>query len=218
MHYFITGTDTDCGKTYTTCQLLDMLNPNYSVQGLKPVASGCDTKEGRRESEDVRLLQAHNPNPQLAINGWSFAEPISPHLAALHENQQLKAVDIANFCKQEAFRAFDALLVEGAGGVMAPLNDTETWLDFLKLSEMPVILVVGLRLGCLNHALLTEAVLRSNNIPCCGWIANCCDTKMLAIDENIETLKKKMSIPFLATLEYGGKLPRIALPFMKHKK
>lgn len=207
MKLFITGTDTDCGKTYVTCQLLDYFKAQQRpALALKPVASGCIESNGQLQSEDVEKLQKHNCDSSLSINGWKFAPPISPHLAAKAVDTRLSAVDIANFCFDEQFLDFDPLLIEGAGGLMVPLNEQETWLDFLQLTKIPVIVVVAMRLGCINHALLTAAALRANQIETVGWIANCLDKNMLALDENIATLEQKMQMPLLAVLAYKGKL------------
>ena len=124
------------------------------------------------------------------------------------------AKDIVNFCNQASDSALDCLLVEGAGGLMSPLNDTETWLDVLSDANIPVILVVGMTLGCLNHALLTVLALKSREIKCVGWIANCLDQEMLALSENINTLSVKLSPPLLATLAYGGQFSKQCMRFM----
>ena len=204
--YFITGTDTNCGKTYVTCQLLDYFrSKNKRAQALKPLASGCKENQGILENEDVLNLQKHNSDSSCAINGWQFAPPISPHLAARESNLKITAADIATFCFNEQFTNFDPLLIEGAGGLMVPLNEEETWIDFLQLTKIPVIVVVGLRLGCINHALLTAEVLKQNQIKVAGWIANCLDENMLSLDDNIATLTNKMQMPLLGTVSYKGK-------------
>ncbi len=203
--YFITGTDTDCGKTYVTCQLLDDLKDNNQrAMAIKPVASGCIEQDGQLVSEDALHLQRHNGNLSQQICAWRFKLPISPHLAAREAGETVSARVVADFCNDKSFADSDYLLVEGAGGLMAPLNDDETWLDFLSYSQMPVILVVGMRLGCLNHALLTEVALKSHQIAFVGWIANCLDQEMQALSENIATLSQKLSGPLLATIPYGG--------------
>ena len=205
--FFITGTDTDCGKTYVSCQLLDYLTQNQKkALALKPVASGCIEKNGVLYSEDVLNLQEHNPDKSQQINGWLFAPPISPHLAAKQLGIHITANDLANFCLREKYDSLDYLLIEGAGGLLAPLNDEETWFDFLKLTQIPVIVVVGMKLGCINHALLTDAFLQTKQLTCAGWIANCLDKDMLVLAENIETLISKMHRPLLATIPYGGKI------------
>jgi len=205
--YFITGTDTDCGKTYVTCKLLRFFNnQGLTAQALKPVASGCTDFI----SEDVLALQQDNYHSEQIINRWSFVPPISPHLAAQQCKEQLSVQRIADFCQQECFQTFDRLLIEGAGGLMVPLNDHETWVAFVRLLSIPVILVVGMRLGCLNHALLTAEILKLKNLPCVGWIANCIDNNMLFLDENIATLSRLMPFPLLTTVNYGGVIENIA--------
>lgn len=204
--YFITGTDTDCGKTYVTCQMLDYLKKQQKdVLALKPVASGCFERNGQLQNEDVLRLKEYNPKTSYPINAWQFPSPISPHLAAKKVGSHLTVTEIAQFCLHEQYTNLDYLLIEGAGGLLVPLNDEETWLDFLKLTQMPVILVVGMRLGCINHALLSDALLKSNQIPCAGWVANCLDNEMLALSENIATLVLKMHMPLLGTIDYQEK-------------
>ncbi|WP_131781634.1 dethiobiotin synthase [Legionella gresilensis] len=200
---FITGTDTDCGKTYVVCKLLNFYNQKFKAQALKPVASGCERINGHLISQDVMRLQAYNNEPSLCINRWLYEPPISPHLAALFANNEFDINEIDQFSQQEEFNNFDYLLIEGAGGLLVPINNYETWLDFLKLTAIPVILVVGMRLGCLNHALLTDAVLKANQIFCLGWIANCLDKEMLFLEENINTLKSKMHMPFIGRVPYN---------------
>lgn len=201
--YFITGTDTDCGKTYVTCQLIEYFKKQKKrVLAIKPVASGCIERNGLLHSEDVLNLQKHNCETTHSISGWQFAPPISPHLAAKAANIRLSASDIASFCSK--FSNFDPLLIEGAGGLMVPLNEKETWLDFLELTKIPVIVVVAMRLGCINHALLTAEILKHKQRPAAGWIANCIDQDMLALDENIATLTAKMNMPLLGVVGYQG--------------
>ncbi|MCX7116758.1 MAG: dethiobiotin synthase [Legionellales bacterium] len=205
--YFITGTDTDCGKTYVTCQLVDYFKANGTrAIAVKPVASGCLERDGQLISEDALSLQRHNGDIKQQICPWRFKPPISPHLAAEEVGESLSVEAIAKFCFDEPWTDVDCLLIEGAGGLMAPLNYNETWVDFLTHSQLPVILVVGMRLGCLNHALLTELALKTHQIECVGWIANCRDKDMLAMSATIKTLTGKMKSPLLATIPYGGTL------------
>ncbi len=201
--YFIVGTDTNCGKTYVTCQLLDALK-DKKVMAIKPVATGCYQEKGQLVGEDEVLLKNHSGDQKRDIGLMRYQMPVSPHIAAKAEGESISLQTIADFCNQESFKQLDYLLIEGAGGLMAPLNEAETWLHFLRFSKIPVILVVGLRLGCLNHALLTAEVLKTHDIPCVGWVANCIDKEMLALSENIETLKKMLWFPCLATIPFGG--------------
>ena len=205
--YFIIGTDTDCGKTYVTCQLLDYFKQREKqVIAIKPVASGCLEQGDQLISEDVLHLQRHNGADVMQICPWRFKRPISPHIAAEEAGQLLSAKAIADFCCDASFVDFEYVLIESAGGLMAPLNLTETWLDVLAASQIPVILVVGMRLGCLNHALLTALALNTHQIKCVGWVANCIDKDMLALPENINTLSEKLSWPLLATIPFRGTL------------
>lgn len=203
--FFITGTDTDCGKTFVTCELLKQLKQQgQTAFALKPVASGCLERDGLLVSEDVLRIEPYQHNNEYAICRWAFKPPVSPHIAAAQAGMTITAEAVADFCNPARFQPCDTLLIEGAGGLMVPLNPEQTWLDFLKLSRIPVIVVVGLRLGCLNHALLTARVLQHYEIPCQGWIANCLSKDMLFSDENIALLQQQMGMPHLATVAYGG--------------
>lgn len=201
--FFITGTDTDCGKTYVTGKLLQHLQ---RAEAIKPVASGCSVINEELINSDAEHLIQYCSISMEQINPWRFSMPVSPHIAAFHENKRLSARDIADYCLNLQVDNVDTLLIEGAGGLLVPLNEKETWIDFLKYSEIPVILVVGMKLGCINHALLTELALNAHNIDCEGWIANCIDPDMLALVENIDTLKNKMKMPLLATIPFTGEL------------
>lgn len=201
--FFISGTDTDCGKTYVCCQLLDYFKTQgYSAQALKPVASG--SVQGI--NEDIRLLQKHNANPALTINRWCFEPAIAPHIAAKQNNVAMSAHAVQAFCDQKVFSNFDYLLIEGAGGLLVPLNQEETWVDFLRISRIPVILVVGMKLGCINHALLSDAYLCSQNLPYLGWIANFHQKESVIDEEILCTLITKMQAPLLTRLSYCGKI------------
>lgn len=192
--YFILGTDTDCGKTHVTCQLIDFLKENQQrVHAIKPVASGCVAGV----SEDVLALNTHLGHLSEGDEKrfWRLIRPISPHLAALEEGVALSTHLIAEACQQQPSVDLDYLLIEGAGGLMVPLNAHETWIDFFILTKIPVILVVGIRLGCINHALLTNFAMRSHGIECVGWVANCLAPNELAVPEIIQTLTEKMGNP-----------------------
>lgn len=207
--YFITGTDTDCGKTHATSQLLDSY-PN--AVAIKPIASGCAFASSDQNVPDYqalvssdaqRLTRKNKLSPEL-INPWRFQAPISPHLAAQQENRSINIKEVADYCMNFSQEGADTLFIEGAGGLMVPLNDNETWVDFLKLTALPVILVVGMRLGCINHALLTEAVLKASKINGAGWIANCIDPQMEALDANIATLTRLLEMPLITHIPFRG--------------
>ncbi len=201
--YFIIGTDTDCGKTQVTCALIHALQARqHTVMALKPVASGCETIDEKLVSGDVMRLQAAQGENQHLICPWSFTLPVSPHLAAQSVGEMICLEDIVAFCQRKTWETYDYLLIEGAGGLMVPLNDQYTWIDVLQRTQIPVILVVGMRLGCINHALLTMTALQHHQIACAGWIANCLDKQMLCLEENIDTLQMKMPFPLLARVDY----------------
>ncbi len=200
---FITGTDTNCGKTYATCKLINYLNANkITTHAIKPVASGCTEQDEHLFNEDEILLQLEQNNLG-EITPWKYKSPVSPHIAALRENQFIDICKVIDFCNNfHNQHKFKTLLIEGAGGLLVPLNEKQTWLDFLIQSRIPVVLVIGMRLGCINHSLLTEAVLKNSAIETFGWIANCIDPDMLELEANIETLKNKLKTPFLGKIDY----------------
>lgn len=203
--FFITGTDTDCGKTHAACALLAYWNEKgVRAVGFKPVASGCRVEGGECISDDAEALAQFGAHASTRV--FRFEPPVSPHIAAARAGVTLHAADIAASCTEAALPDTEVLLVEGAGGLMVPLNAHETWLNFLTLTEMPVILVVGMRLGCLNHALLTARVLQEEKIACLGWIANWIDRDMLEPEDNLKTLVQKMPFPLLGEIAFNGGL------------
>ncbi|CAM2836834.1 Dethiobiotin synthetase [Legionella steigerwaltii] len=206
--FFITGTDTDCGKTYVTTQLLNYFS---SAAAIKPIASGCMEIENKLVNSDAEHLQKNSKKSisMEVINPWRFKLPVSPHIAAESEGVCLSLTEIADYCLNLQLDGIETLFIEGAGGLMVPLNDHDTWIDFLQITKIPVILVVGMKLGCINHALLTEAALLANNIQCTGWIANCIDPNMQALSANIATLNRKLTSPLLAKVPFGGDLTMI---------
>ena len=210
--YFITGTDTDCGKTWVTAQLVNFFSNSAAI---KPVASGCTVIGNQLVSADAEHLQQAYNLPLNEITPWRFQLPISPHLAARDAGETLSIKTIADYCLNLQITDKDILFIEGAGGLIVPLNENETWIDFLKYSNIPVILVVGMTLGCINHALLTESALKFHKIPCAGWIANCLDPDMLALSDNIATLESKLKIPLLAHLPFSGHIKDLNLNLLQ---
>ena len=202
-YIFITGTDTDCGKTYITRQLVSFLRKKgHNVLGLKPVASGVPYNG----ASDISALEAANSPDLRSINYFAWPEPIAPHIAAKKHGIKLSAKEIASFCQSDVFKDTEYLLIEGAGGLMMPLNYQETWLDVIRYLEAEVIFVVGMKLGCLNHTLLSFECLRHYNINCRGWIANCLDPDMLELEENILTLRQMLPAPCLAINQWEAQL------------
>ena len=203
LRYFILGTDTDCGKTYVTTQLIHYFKQQgKKVMALKPVATGSEI------NSDAMLLQAALCTKEN-ICGWHLTQALSPHLAAAIDGVDLSIEAIGDFCSAAWLSQYDVLLIEGAGGLMVPLNAMHTWVDCLQKYKWPVILVVGMRLGCLNHALLTAAALQSAGIECVGWVANALDPQFMALEDNIKTLQTKLPWPMLAYISYKQPLKNV---------
>lgn len=204
--YFITGTDTNVGKTYIAAQLLREFNAaGLKTIGLKPIASGAIKKEQYLENDDALLLQktASITLPINIINPFVFAEPIAPHLAAASCGISLSSQKIADSIKNTMHSySADRYLIEGAGGLLVPINERETMVDVMRILNIPVILVVGIRLGCINHALLTAESIIAHQLPFAGWIANCIDRHCLKMDGIIETLKHYLSVPCLKVTSF----------------
>ena len=203
--YFITGTDTDVGKTYIASTLVKhFCQQGLQAVGMKPVAAGAELVNGRLLNSDViELIQASNVDADLAlINPYVFAPAIAPHIAA--EQAAIK-VSLDNI--QQSFDALqakaDVVVVEGAGGFRVPINRQETMADLAVKLNLPVILVVGVRLGCINHALMTAGSIRATGLNLVGWVANRIDQNMPAIEENIATLKAMIKAPCIADVAWG---------------
>jgi dethiobiotin synthetase len=204
--FFITGTDTGVGKTHVSVTLLQALaDQGLSTAAMKPVASGCHaTAQGLRNDDALQLQQAATVQlPYQQVNPYALPTAIAPHLAA-----QAAGIHIDLKILVEQFNTLAAqaevIIVEGVGGWLVPLNDQHTTADLARYLGLPLILVVGIRLGCINHALLTVSALRQdkNNPPLLGWVANLIDPDMSAIDANIATLQQHIKAPLLGTLPY----------------
>lgn len=198
-HYFLTGTDTDAGKTWVACALLRQARAaGLSTLGLKPVAAGAEQVAGEWCNEDAQQLRAASSVqlPYEQVNPILLREPMAPHLAARREQRTLAATRIAGYVRGAMAAKPDLLLVEGAGGWRVPLNDRETMADLAVALQLPVILVVGMRLGCLNHALLTAEAIMRDGLPLAGWVANTVPgTAMAAEADNIATLEQWLPAP-----------------------
>lgn len=200
--YFVTGTDTGVGKTVVSAALMHALRRSgASVAGFKPVASGCAmTPDGLRNDDALMLQQAASVRlPYRVVNPYAFAPPVAPHLAAAMAGV---AIDLSAIRSGIATVAADRIVVEGVGGWLVPLTPHETVADLALLLELPVLLVVGLRLGCINHALLTLAAIRARGAAIAGWVANVIDPDMLLADENLESLRRLLDVPFLGALPW----------------
>lgn len=202
---FIAGTDTGVGKTFVSCALLHALRAvNGRVVGMKPVASGCvATPAGLRNDDALALIAASDPRPDYAMcNPLAFAEAVSPHLAAAAQQAEVTMAPIeAAFARLAA--SADVVLVEGVGGWLAPLSPTLQANAIPRSLGLPVILVVGLRLGCLSHAQLTARAIQADGCRLLGWIGNHIDPAMLAVDENIATLRELLPAPCLGLVPHG---------------
>jgi len=204
--FFVTGTDTGVGKTLCSAALLHALARRHArVVGMKPVAAGLVEHAGRLVSEDVLALRAASTLavPPELDNPVALPEPLSPHLAARRAGVIVRVADLLVPAKALAEMS-DALVVEGAGGWRVPLNDEgETLADFARTLGAPVVLVVGLRLGCLNHALLTAEAIRADGLHLAGWIANRVDPQMACADENLATLRQWLGAPLLGDVPWS---------------
>ncbi len=199
---YITGTDTGIGKTVVAASLLAALNAQGVVAvGMKPVASGCTATPLGLRNADAQLLIAHSANaPDYAlVNPYAFAEPIAPHLAAADTGVEIEIGRIG-----VAFAALSTMsqftVVEGVGGWMAPLGSALMQSALAQALRLPVILVVGLRLGCLNHSLLSARAIKADGCELVGWIGNCVDADMLRRDDNLATLRAHLPAPCLGVL------------------
>lgn len=196
--YFITGTDTNVGKTFFAVRLLNQLRAQgYTTAAIKPIASGCEQTAAGLQNQDALLLQqaATLDFPYHAVNPYAFFEPIAPHIGAQNNNQQLSIKQLIEVSAPILNSDADYIVVEGAGGWLVPLNETETMADFAKALNFSVILVIGIRLGCLNHTLLTWQSMQTSGIKIAGWVANKIDPNMKYIEDNISTLTQYLQIP-----------------------
>jgi dethiobiotin synthetase len=198
MHsFFITGTDTNIGKTAITCSLIaKCVEEGFRAAGMKPVAAGCSIENDYMISDDVKkIIEVSNVALNIKeINPYSFELPIAPHIS-------FKSNEIDIHLIKKYLRSFenkmDYLFIEGVGGYAVPLTETFTTADLVENLDIPVILVVGMKLGCINHALLTSESILNKKQKLCGWVANRIDADMQAYEENFSFLKEKIKAPCL---------------------
>jgi dethiobiotin synthetase len=201
---FITGTDTDAGKTVATCALIRQLQQaEQSVMAVKPVAAGCELIDGQLKNTDALQMQYHlqQPTDYSKINPIALEAAIAPHIAAQEEALSLTVEQLSRICQLEQFDS-DFVLVEGAGGWLVPLNSEQTYADFVVVENLDVVLVVGMKLGCINHALLTLESIKSRGLKLVGWIANSVEPEMNRYQQNIEFLKSTIDAPMLGEIPY----------------
>ena len=208
--YFITGTDTGVGKTVITLGLMQHFQQQgKTVAAMKPVASGCEqTPAGLRNDDAVQLLQQSSICLDYdQVNPYAFEPAIAPHIAAAQCGVRIEPEKIRRIYAALTGQA-DCVLVEGVGGWQVPLDDRLTMADLAVLLGLDIILVVAMRLGCLNHALLTAAAVQSSGLKLAGWVANCLPAVQAeAADENINALKSRISAPLLGIVPV---LPRVS--------
>ena len=200
--FFVTGTDTNIGKTAVTCSLIvKYIEEGFRAGGMKPVAAGCHLENGYMISDDVKkIIEVSNVDLNIKeINPYSFERPIAPHIS-------FKSNEIDIYLIKKYLRSFenkiDYLFIEGVGGYAVPLTKTFSTADLVESLEIPVILVVGMKLGCINHTLLTVESILNKKQKLCGWVANRIDEHMEAYQENFSFLKEKIKAPCLGEVPY----------------
>ena len=201
---FVTGTDTGVGKTVIACALVRALrDAGARVAVMKPVASGAfETPAGLRNSDAVALIEAAGrPHPYEEVNPYCFEPPISPHIAAKEVAIEVDTSRIRQIYDRLSTGA-DWVVVEGAGGWFAPINEHQTMADLAWALSVPALLVVGLKLGCLNHAQLTRLGVESHGVPLAGWVVNGIDRDMRRVEANLATLERLLGEPPLAVVPH----------------
>lgn len=201
--YFVTGTDTEVGKTFVTCALIRRgAQLGMRAAGVKPVAAGTDADGNNEDIEAIRAASSVALPPAI-INSYCFRDFVAPHIAAAEKGVLIDIDAIVTACRT-AQEATDLLIVEGVGGFRVPLGVDRDTADLAVALGLPVILVVGLRLGCINHALLTVEAIAARGLTLAGWVANHLDPEMARIDDNIAALRERLGAPLL------GSVPRVA--------
>ncbi|MCP3679433.1 MAG: dethiobiotin synthase [Gammaproteobacteria bacterium] len=203
--FFIGGTDTEVGKTTITVGLLKALShKSYQTLAFKPIASGCHRHQGQLYNDDaLQLAEAATIKlPYGDINPFAYEPAIAPHIAAEKVNSQLVAAEVTAKLLSGFSQPADYYLVEGVGGWHVPLNAHETVADIVRALQLPVILVVGIKLGCLNHSLLTVEAIERAGLTLCGWVANCLHPDSAEIAANIMTLKQWIKAPCMGIVPF----------------
>ena len=201
--FFVTGTDTEVGKTLVSSALLLLLNKEYAlVSGYKPVVAGLSDINGQTQNEDLATLQlasSYQPKDSSEICPYQLATPAAPHLVAKELGITLSYQRMLDGYVSLRDKV-DALVVEGAGGFLVPFHENKHSGDFAKDIGLPVVLVVGMRLGCISHALLTAEAIRQRGLTIAGWVANTLAHPMHLLTENIQTLNELLQAPLLGTI------------------
>ena len=198
--FFVTGTDTGVGKTLVACALLHAFaDAGKSVAGMKPIAAGCEA--GRWADVDALTGASTVRAPLRTANPYAFEQAVAPHIAAELSGIEIDLEEIVR-AYEELSRLADVVVVESAGGFLVPLNARQTSADLAMRLGLPVVLVVGMRLGCLNHALLTRQQIEASGLLCAGWVANCILPDMPYLDGNIRALQQRLACPLLGTVPF----------------
>ena len=201
--YFVTGTDTEVGKTLVSGALiLKLREAGLVTLGFKPVAAGCyQDAQGKMFNEDIETLRLASSleSGQLELCPYPLERAAAPHLAAEEQQVQINLDTIAN-AYQQLSKYGEGVIVEGSGGFLIPINAKEDLGHLAQRLDLPIILVVGMKLGCINHALLTCEAIKSRQLKIAGWIANTLVTEMPLLHENIQTLMSKIPAPFLGCI------------------
>jgi dethiobiotin synthetase len=203
--FFVTGTDTDVGKTVVSCGLLAALNARgLSTAAIKPVAAGCEqTADGLRNDDALRLQQAMSlPLHYDEINPVALAPAIAPHIAAEQASRRVNLAQLIGVSRGVLMRRADVTLIEGAGGWRVPLNAREFLSGLAVQLTLPVIMVVGMRLGCISHALLTAEAIARDGLTLAGWVANRCVAQMSCYEENVVAIRDRLRAPLLGEVPY----------------
>ena len=199
---FVTGTDTEIGKTLVSSALVHMqAERGWRVAAMKPVAAGAHWRDGRWCNEDADALAAcaSVKLPQEITTPYLFQAPAAPHIAASLEDRVIDRQHLLD-CYSQVRAQADAVVVEGVGGFRVPLNDNYDTADMAKDLDLPVVLVVGMRLGCISQALLTAEAIRARGLSLMGWVANTVDPQMLYPQENIDAIAQRINAPLLACI------------------
>jgi dethiobiotin synthetase len=202
--FFITGTDTDAGKTWVTLALMRAFQDRgLVVSGMKPVASGCEETALGLRNADALLIQTQSsvPNEYAAVNPYAFKPPIAPHIAASQAGVEIN-INAVLSVYDALTRQNDIVIVEGIGGWRVPLNSHQSLVDLVRALELPVILVVGLRLGCINHALLSAETILSDGLNLAGWAVSHLSSSYSEPDSTLHTLVESIPAPLLGELPY----------------
>ncbi|MFG1174959.1 dethiobiotin synthase [Erwiniaceae bacterium CAU 1747] len=202
--WFVTGTDTETGKTTASCALLQAASAaGYRCAGYKPVASGCEVTPAGIRNQDALLLQRFSSVdlPYDMVNPLAFLEPTSPHIVSAEEQRPIAFSQLSAGLEAVAQQA-DWVLTEGAGGWFTPLSAEKTFADWVVQEQLPVILVVGVKLGCINHALLTAQAVASSGLTLVGWIANGIQPAGKRHAEYLATLRHLLPAPMLGEIPY----------------